>query len=212
MTGPAASVGSRSLDDTFGGLADDEPRGFRHESGANTWNFIDAQVADRPLDATSATDNVKAGALYLHYLYHLKGGDGQATAASYYQGPNRDEILPETEAYVREIHHDEWSSPAAAERRAGSPHPTRVPTRPGLESRRIEGGGVAEATLASNQHGDTRSTQHAAACASSCDCFHPKRGSGRHRRNGTDDAHAHSAGRRRRSCGIGFWHLIAAVS
>jgi N-acetylmuramoyl-L-alanine amidase len=69
----------------------------------DTWNFIDAQLADGPLDPTSATDNVKAGVLYLHYLYHLKGGDGQATVASYYQGPNRDEILPETEAYVREI-------------------------------------------------------------------------------------------------------------
>jgi N-acetylmuramoyl-L-alanine amidase len=69
----------------------------------DTWNFIDAQLADRPLDPTSATDNVKAGVLYLQYLYHLKGGDGQATVASYYQGPNRDEILPETEAYVREI-------------------------------------------------------------------------------------------------------------
>jgi N-acetylmuramoyl-L-alanine amidase len=69
----------------------------------DTWNFIDQQLADEPLDPTSATDNVKAGALYLHYLYHLKGGDGQATVASYYQGPNREELLPETEAYIREI-------------------------------------------------------------------------------------------------------------
>ena len=69
----------------------------------DTWNFIDQQLADEPLDPTSATDNVKAGVLYLHHLYHLKGGDGQATVASYYQGPNREKILPETEAYIREI-------------------------------------------------------------------------------------------------------------
>jgi N-acetylmuramoyl-L-alanine amidase len=69
----------------------------------DTWSFIDQQLADEPLDPTSATDNVKAGVLYLHYLYHLKGGDGQATVASYFQGPNREEIRPETEAYIREI-------------------------------------------------------------------------------------------------------------
>ncbi|HZC12561.1 MAG TPA: transglycosylase SLT domain-containing protein [Thermoleophilaceae bacterium] len=73
----------------------------------DTWNFIDQQLADEPLDPTSATDNVKAGVLYLHYLYHLKGGDGQATVASYYQGPNRDQILPETEGYIREIRDDQ---------------------------------------------------------------------------------------------------------
>jgi N-acetylmuramoyl-L-alanine amidase len=73
----------------------------------DTWNFIDQQLAVEPLDPTSATDNVKAGVLYLHYLYHLKGGDGQATVASYYQGPNRQEILPETEAYLGEIRDDQ---------------------------------------------------------------------------------------------------------
>jgi N-acetylmuramoyl-L-alanine amidase len=72
-----------------------------------TWTFIDQQLAAEPLDPTSATDNVKAGVLYLHYLYHLKGGDGQATVASYYQGPNRQKILPETETYVREIRDDQ---------------------------------------------------------------------------------------------------------
>jgi len=73
----------------------------------DTWNFIDEQLAVEPLDPTSATDNVKAGVLYLHYLYHLKGGDGQATVASYYQGPNREQTLPETEAYVGEIRDDQ---------------------------------------------------------------------------------------------------------
>ena len=73
----------------------------------DTWNFIDQQLAPEPLDPTSAADNVKAGVLYLHYLYHLMGGDGDATVASYYQGPNRDKILPETERYVGEIRDDQ---------------------------------------------------------------------------------------------------------
>jgi LysM repeat protein len=73
----------------------------------DTWSFIDGQLADHPLDPTSATDNVEAGVLYLHYLYHLTSGDGDATVASYYQGPNRDDILPETETYVGEIREDQ---------------------------------------------------------------------------------------------------------
>ena len=73
----------------------------------DTWNFIDEQLAPEPLDPTSATANVKAGVLYLHYLYHLTGGDREATVASYYQGPNRQEILPQTETYVREIRDDQ---------------------------------------------------------------------------------------------------------
>jgi soluble lytic murein transglycosylase-like protein len=73
----------------------------------DTWSFIDQQLAAEPLDPTSATDNVKAGVLYLHYLYHLQDGDGQATVASYFQGPNRGEILPETEAYTREVRDDQ---------------------------------------------------------------------------------------------------------
>jgi N-acetylmuramoyl-L-alanine amidase len=73
----------------------------------DTWNFVTEQLTEQPLNPASATDNVKAGVVYLHHLYHLKGGDGQATVASYYQGPNRDKLLPETETYLREIRDDE---------------------------------------------------------------------------------------------------------
>ena len=72
-----------------------------------TWNFINEQLVDQPLDPASATDNVEAGVIYLHHLYHLKGGDGNATVASYFQGPNREDLLPETRAYVREIRDDQ---------------------------------------------------------------------------------------------------------
>jgi N-acetylmuramoyl-L-alanine amidase len=73
----------------------------------DTWSFIEDQLAEHPLDPASAVDNVKAGVLYLHYLYHLTGGDGDATVAGYYQGPNREDVLPETETYVREIRDDQ---------------------------------------------------------------------------------------------------------
>jgi soluble lytic murein transglycosylase-like protein len=73
----------------------------------DTWNFIDQQLAPRPLDPASATDNVEAGVMYLHHLYHVTGGDGDATVASYYQGPNRERLLPETQTYLNEIRDDE---------------------------------------------------------------------------------------------------------
>jgi N-acetylmuramoyl-L-alanine amidase len=73
----------------------------------DTWDFITGQLVAQPLDPASASDNVEAGVIYLHHLYHLKGGDGQATVASYFQGPNREGLLPETETYVREIRDDE---------------------------------------------------------------------------------------------------------
>jgi hypothetical protein len=73
----------------------------------HTWNFINDQLVDEPLDPASASANVEAGVIYLHYLYHLKGGDGDATVASYFQGQHRDEVLPETQAYVGEIRADQ---------------------------------------------------------------------------------------------------------
>jgi N-acetylmuramoyl-L-alanine amidase len=72
-----------------------------------TWSFVAEQLAEQPLDPASAIDNVRAGVIYLHYLYHLKGGDGDATVASYFQGPNRETLLPETETYLREVRDDE---------------------------------------------------------------------------------------------------------
>jgi murein DD-endopeptidase MepM/ murein hydrolase activator NlpD len=72
-----------------------------------TWNFIQEQLTAPPLDPASATDNVKAGVIYLHHLYHLKGGDGQATVASYHQGPSREGLLAETRTYLHEIRHDQ---------------------------------------------------------------------------------------------------------
>jgi soluble lytic murein transglycosylase-like protein len=73
----------------------------------DTWSFIVEQLAEGTLDPASVIDNVEAGVIYLHYLYHLKGDDGDAAVASYYQGPNREGLLPETKTYVREIRDDQ---------------------------------------------------------------------------------------------------------
>jgi LysM repeat protein len=69
----------------------------------STWEFINNELAGGTLSTTSAADNVRAGSLYLRYLYRLKGGDRDATIGSYYQGPGRTTVLPETQRYVSNV-------------------------------------------------------------------------------------------------------------
>jgi LysM repeat protein len=74
-----------------------------------TWEFINNNLAGGTLSSTSAADNVRAGSLYLRYLYRLKGGDRDATIGSYYQGPNRSTVLPETQRYVSNVlYYKDW--------------------------------------------------------------------------------------------------------
>jgi soluble lytic murein transglycosylase-like protein len=51
-----------------------------------TWDFVQQNLAQRPLDPNSATDNVHAGVLYLKRLLDETGGDENAAIAGYYQG------------------------------------------------------------------------------------------------------------------------------
>jgi soluble lytic murein transglycosylase-like protein len=51
-----------------------------------TWTYVQDNLADRPLDPNSATDNVHAGVLYLKRLLNDTGGDETAAIAGYYQG------------------------------------------------------------------------------------------------------------------------------
>jgi soluble lytic murein transglycosylase-like protein len=51
-----------------------------------TWSYVQDNLADRPLDPSSATDNVHAGVLYLKRLLNDTGGDEAAAIAGYYQG------------------------------------------------------------------------------------------------------------------------------
>jgi soluble lytic murein transglycosylase-like protein len=68
-----------------------------------TWDFIQQNLAGNSLNPASAADNVRAGTLYLRHLYRIKGGDPRQTIGSYYQGPNRATILPETEQYIQSV-------------------------------------------------------------------------------------------------------------
>jgi LysM repeat protein len=68
-----------------------------------TWDFVNRNLAGGKLNPASAHDNVVAGALYLRYLYRLKGGDRDATIGSYYQGPARKTVLPETQRYISSV-------------------------------------------------------------------------------------------------------------
>jgi len=51
-----------------------------------TWDWVNRNLAPAPLDPQSATDNVRAGSLYLAQLLRQTGGDRRLAAAGYYQG------------------------------------------------------------------------------------------------------------------------------
>jgi soluble lytic murein transglycosylase-like protein len=51
-----------------------------------TWDYVQANLAGRPLDPSSAVDNVHAGVLYLKRLLADSGGDESTAIAGYYQG------------------------------------------------------------------------------------------------------------------------------
>ncbi len=71
-----------------------------------TWTWIQDNLASTKLDPASATDNVRAGSLYLKQLLAQTGGDQATAVAGYYQGlaSVRDHgILPETRQYVANV-------------------------------------------------------------------------------------------------------------
>jgi soluble lytic murein transglycosylase-like protein len=71
-----------------------------------TWAWVQANLAKRQLDPSSAIDNVGAGVLYLGRLLQETGGDPTLAAAGYYQGMSsvrRIGMLPETQRYVSNV-------------------------------------------------------------------------------------------------------------
>jgi N-acetylmuramoyl-L-alanine amidase len=70
-----------------------------------TWDWIQQQSGQQ-LDPNSATDNVRAGVMYLNTLLRDFGGDEASAVASYYQGAasvKRLGLLPETQRYVANV-------------------------------------------------------------------------------------------------------------
>jgi soluble lytic murein transglycosylase-like protein len=71
-----------------------------------TWSWVQANLAGAKLDPGSASDNVRAGALYLAHLLRETNGDPALAAAGYYQGLSsvrRIGMLPETRRYVANV-------------------------------------------------------------------------------------------------------------
>ena len=71
-----------------------------------TWDYVQENLAQRPLDPGSATDNVHAGVMYLKQLLNQTGGDEESAIAGYYQGlasVRKIGMLPETRQYVDNV-------------------------------------------------------------------------------------------------------------
>jgi LysM repeat protein len=71
-----------------------------------TWDWVQQNLADSPLDPNSAHDNVRAGVLYLGQLLRDTGGDPRQAVAAYYQGlgsVQQSGMYPETERYVNNV-------------------------------------------------------------------------------------------------------------
>jgi soluble lytic murein transglycosylase-like protein len=71
-----------------------------------TWDWVQSNLAGQRLDPASATDNVRAGSLYLGQLLRETNGDPALAAAGYYQGlgsVRRIGMLPETRRYVDNV-------------------------------------------------------------------------------------------------------------
>jgi N-acetylmuramoyl-L-alanine amidase len=71
-----------------------------------TWQWVQDRLASRRLDAASADDNVRAGALYLAQLLRETGGDESMAIAGYYQGlasVRRIGMYDDTKRYVANV-------------------------------------------------------------------------------------------------------------
>jgi len=71
-----------------------------------TWSWINSNLVMSPLNASSATDNVHAGVLYLGQLLHDTGGNIPEAVAAYYQGlgsVRERGMLPDTQKYVNDV-------------------------------------------------------------------------------------------------------------
>ena len=71
-----------------------------------TWSWINSNLTPTPLNASSASDNVHAGVLYLGQLLRDTGYNIPETIAAYYQGlesVRQRGMLPDTQQYVNSV-------------------------------------------------------------------------------------------------------------
>ena len=80
----AAAIGWQESGFNNGMVSDANARGVMQVM-PGTWSYVES-ISGQKLNAASATDNVRAGVLYLQHLLQQTGGDESAAIAGYYQG------------------------------------------------------------------------------------------------------------------------------
>ena len=71
-----------------------------------TWQWVQQNLTTQRLDPNSASDNVRAGSLYLHRLLSATGGNEAQAVAGYYQGLDsvrRIGMFQDTQQYVANV-------------------------------------------------------------------------------------------------------------
>lgn len=71
-----------------------------------TWDWINSSLATPPLNRASASDNVRAGSLFIKQLLAQTGGDEATAIAGYYQGlgsVRQRGLYDDTKQYVRNV-------------------------------------------------------------------------------------------------------------
>ena len=80
----AAAIGWQESGFNNGMVSDANARGVMQVM-PGTWSYVES-ISGQKLNAASASDNVRAGVLYLQHLLQQTGGDENAAIAGYYQG------------------------------------------------------------------------------------------------------------------------------
>ncbi len=80
----AAAIGWQESGFNNGMVSDANARGVMQVM-PGTWSYVEG-ISGQKLNAASASDNVRAGVLYLQHLLQQTGGDENAAIAGYYQG------------------------------------------------------------------------------------------------------------------------------
>jgi soluble lytic murein transglycosylase-like protein len=80
----AAAIGWQESGFNNGMVSDANARGVMQVM-PGTWSYVES-ISGQKLNAASASDNVRAGVLYLQHLLQQTGGDEGAAIAGYYQG------------------------------------------------------------------------------------------------------------------------------
>jgi soluble lytic murein transglycosylase-like protein len=100
----AAAIGWQESGFNNGMVSDANARGVMQVM-PGTWSYVES-LSGQKLNSASATDNVRAGVLYLQHLLKQTGGDENAAIAGYYQGLGSVQsrgLFDDTQKYVANV-------------------------------------------------------------------------------------------------------------